>query len=215
MIIYCIWGHLEGQLSKRTEDAKPGRVDKQICSPSENRCFLLYSGKRNLALLESTPIFGTFPKSAHPGSTSQTIGLLTAGHSATLFAPWQIAISVLPSASTIHFYIPQRESLPSCVGYLLLPITVVSFHPLPEPPFNAVIVHCWNLPKDRNMDREQKADFLTKKCHMLTVHGASHSAEWYLQWQQIQTSRLEKNKLAEQRKSNWIWALDMWMLYIR
>lgn len=93
-----------------------------------------------------------------------------AHHSATLFAPKQIAISLLPSRGTIHIYFLLRELTPPpqpspapCVGaiccFLLLWFSFIHF----QHSLNATIVCCWNVPKQRNKDGEQKDDFLTLK----------------------------------------------------
>lgn len=108
--------------------------------------------------------FRVFPSSPTHSLASQTIGLLMAHHSATLFALKQIAISLLPSRGTIHIYFLLRElPPPSCVGaiccFLLLWLAFIHF----QHSLNAAIVRCWNAPKERNKDGEQKDDFLAKE----------------------------------------------------
>lgn len=84
-----------------------------------------------------------------------------AHHSATLFAPWQIAISVLPSSSTIHIYFLLRELLPSCVGaiccFLLLRFAFIHF----QSSSNAAIVEFCQ--KTGTWMENKKGVFLTEK----------------------------------------------------
>lgn len=146
MLIYCTVNHFGRRmygLYQRTEEKSigyklwdAGQINGSLSS--ENRNFRLYSGKGPFALFEPTPIFRTF-QTRPPRIPTKTIGLLTAHHRATLFAPagynrlQSVSLSLSLPASTIHFYLAVRESLPSCVGYLLLLITVGGFHPRPEP----------------------------------------------------------------------------------
>ena len=109
-------------------------MDKRIYSPLRNHYFLVFLEGQTLAYYNQHLFSGSFQIRPPMRSHQRQLGLLTAHHSATLFSPWQIAISVHPSSRTIHFYFLPGELLHSCVGGdLLLLITVVCFHPFPGP----------------------------------------------------------------------------------
>lgn len=134
-------------------------VDKCIHSFCEKRQLFLHSRKGEPCIVIINTYFRVFLMSPTHGLAAQTTGLLMAHHSATLFAPKQITISVLPSSGTIHIYFLMRELYPSCVGaiccFLLLWFAFIRF----QQSSNAAIVCCWNLPKDRNMGQRTKRQF--------------------------------------------------------
>lgn len=98
---------------------KTTQDDEVVNSPEDvDECihFLLFSRKEEPSLIIINTYFGGFISSPAHAQRPHTIGLLMADHRATLFAPQQIAISILPFTSTIHIYFLLRELPPSCVG---------------------------------------------------------------------------------------------------
>ena len=148
MLIYCIVNHFGRRiygLYQKTEEKSIGyklRDAGQINGSlsSEKHHFLLYSRKGPFDLFEPTPIFRTF-QTRPPRIPTETIGLLTAATEQQCLRRLRLTdcnqcLSLSPPATLVVqfiFILAVRESFPSCVGYLLLLITVGGFHPCPGP----------------------------------------------------------------------------------
>jgi len=192
----------DGPFSRTTEEHRLKTPERMringFTSPLRNHYFLVFWEGQTLAFYNQH-LFSGLSKSAHPwGPTERQLGLLRARHSATLFAPWQIAISVLPSSHTIHFYFLLGELLHSCVGGdLLLLITVVCFHPRPGPLPMASL--CIVETRQRTVawrTGNKKLIFSPEDRHKRASRGffaVLHSTDWYLQWHSTPTSCLKKS----------------------
>lgn len=133
-----------------------------------NHYFHLHTRKRELFV--STLTFGT--KFSPPtASNDRQLAFLMGYHRATLFASLQIAISIFHEHFIFIFC--WRNYSPHVFDYLLLLITVLCFHPLPE-----VFKCCVLLKSARNgTSTENKRLFLSHK----RPQTRSYIIDWHLQ----------------------------------
>lgn len=168
-----------------------------ICS----QYFRLHSRKRKPCLIIINTYFGVLLHPPTHDFTFRTTGLLMLHHSATLFVPFQTVITNLPAVvQFIFIFYWENRSLRVLEAICCFLLLWFSFHPCPALIKCCHCTLCWNLPKDRNKNREQKGDFLTRRAttqwgYMAVIRGTNDTCS-----DQIQTFCLERIKYVEELK---------------